>query len=164
MKQPSISYSSSQLRQRSQQFGQRKIISSKFMSQSTLEKMDFFEEVQSLLDRIGIFHFAFEPFPTYPSLVIEFLSTFTLRTQFIDYQNPFYGMKFKLGGRNRFLTPQQFDAIFGFCQGGLDAPNSLWSPTNFWINIPNHMLLLLLRVTQKPLFLLPNPFGMFIGL
>ena len=84
------------------------------MSQSTLEKIGCYEEVQSLLDRVGIYHFAFEPLHTYPSLVIEFLSTFCLRVQYINDNNSLNSMRFRLGGRDRFLTFQQFDAIFGF--------------------------------------------------
>ena len=44
--------------------------------------------LRTMLDKVGIYNFAFEPLPTYPSLVIEFLSTFCLRVQFINEQNP----------------------------------------------------------------------------
>ena len=43
-------------------------------------------------------------------------------------------MKFRLGGRERFLKSQDFDNIFGFKRGGVIQVNSNWSPHNFWMN------------------------------
>ena len=74
------------------------------MSQATLERMGCYNEVKTILERVGIYNFAFEVLPTYPSLVLEILSTFYLRVQWIDNHNPLNSMRFKLGGRDRFLT------------------------------------------------------------
>ena len=88
------------------QFGKRIIIPSEYMSQAILEKMRGHEEVKYMLERVNIYDFAFEPLPTYPSLVIEFLSTYCLRVQFINDCNPLNSMRFRLCGRDRFLTSQ----------------------------------------------------------
>ena len=56
---------------KTQLFSKRKIISLKFMSQSTLEKMGYFEEVQTMFNRVGIYKFSFEALLTYPYLLLE---------------------------------------------------------------------------------------------
>ena len=42
-------------------------------------------------------------------------------------------MRFKLGGKNCFLTKEEFDTLFQFKSSGEDGPNILWSPHHFWI-------------------------------
>ena len=53
-----------------------------------------------MVKRVGFYDFAYSPLPIYPTLVHEFLSTFCLRVQFIDDQNPLNNMRFRLGGRD----------------------------------------------------------------
>ena len=103
------------------------------MSQVTLNKMGCYNRIRILLENASIYGFAFNVYPTYPSLVHEFLASYFLRTHHFDEQNPMNNIRFRLGGRDRFLTSQEFDSIFGFKQGGLASPNSSWQPKPFWI-------------------------------
>ena len=86
------------------------------MQEDTLKVIGCFEEIKDLLLVSGLFQFTFNAPPSYPSLIIEFLSTFTLRS--INNDNPYFSMRFKLGGRDRFMTYQEFDTLFGFGQEG----------------------------------------------
>ena len=47
-------------------------------------------------------------------------------------------MRFKLGGRDRFMTSQEFDCLFSFNQEGHMQVSPHWSAQNFWkqISIP----------------------------
>ena len=81
------------------------------MSQATVDKMGC---LKPLLENASIYGFTFNAYPTYPSLVHEFLAFYCLRTHHFDEQNPMNSIRFKLGGRDRFLTSQEFDSIFGF--------------------------------------------------
>ena len=67
---------------------------------------------QTLLLHMGMFNFAFTPYSTIPKLVIEFLSSYCLRTTNFNDENPYYSMRFKLGGRSYFLTKEDFDSLF----------------------------------------------------
>ena len=83
---------------------------------------------------MGMFNFAFSPFITIPKLVIEFLSSYCLRTTNFNEENPYYSMRFKLNGRSCFLTKEDFDSLFNFKSEGIEGPNTIWSPNNFWVN------------------------------
>ena len=74
------------------------------MSNDTLRELGVLDEVRVMLERVGLFQIAFDTLPTYSSLMSEFIGSFCLRTHHIDEQNPWYSMRFKLGGRKRFLT------------------------------------------------------------
>ena len=41
-------------------------------------------------------------------------------------------MRFKLGGKNYFLTKEEFDTLFHFKSSGKEGPNNLWSQNHFW--------------------------------
>ena len=84
------------------------------MYESTLKSIGCFDEVKELLLRGGIFNFAFNTLPSYPTLIIEFLSSFTLRSIDYDNENPYFSMRFKLRGKDYFMTHQEFDSLFGF--------------------------------------------------
>ena len=131
---PPIAYTNAQIRQRSENFSQRTLIPSKFICKATLKEFGIFDEVKTLFEKVGLFQMAFDILPTYPTLVVEFLSSYYLRTYQIDDQNPFYSKRFKLGGRERFLTSQDFDSIFRFTRGGSIQINSHWSTHNFWMS------------------------------
>ena len=90
-----------------------------------LDSLGCFDIVQSLLTQMGMFNFAFTPFITIPQLVIEFLSSFCLRTTNINDDNPYYSMRFKLGGKSCFLTKEEFDTLFQFKSSGIEGPNNL---------------------------------------
>ena len=79
-----------------------------------------------------MYHFAFTPFITIPKLVIEFLSSFCLRTTNINNDNPYYSMRFKLVGKSCFLTKEEFDTLFQFENDRIEGPNNIWSPNSFW--------------------------------
>ena len=102
------------------------------MSKVGLDSLSFFDIVKTLLTQIGMFHFAFTPFITIPHLVIEFLSSFCLRTSNFNDDNPYYSMRFKLGGKSYFLTKEEFDTLFQFKSSGIEGPNNLQSPNQFW--------------------------------
>ena len=70
---PPLSYSSSEVKERMTKFSKRKIIPSRYMSKVGLDSLGCFEIVQTLLLHMGMFNFAFTPFITIPKLVIEFL-------------------------------------------------------------------------------------------
>ena len=104
------SYSSQEIKKRASQFSKRSIVPSRFMHEATLQNLSCFDEIKDLLLSSGLFQFAFNALPSYPSLIVEFLSSFTLRSINYDY----FSMRFKLGGRDRFMTHQEFDTLFGF--------------------------------------------------
>ena len=109
---PPISYTNSEIKERMSKFSKRKIIPSRYMSKVGLDALGCFEIVQTLLTHMGMFNFAFTPFITIPKLVIEFLSSYCLRTSNFNEENPYYSMRFKLGGQSCFLTKEDFDTLF----------------------------------------------------
>ena len=44
-------------------------------------------------------------------------------------------MRFKLGGRDRFMISQEFDCLFGFNQEGHMQVSPNWIASNFWQQI-----------------------------
>ena len=105
------------------------------MHEDTLKVIGCFDEVKNLLLVSGIFQFTFNALPFFPSLIIEFLSSFTLRSINYDNDNPYFSMRFKLGGRDRFMTYQEFDTLFGFGQEGHVQTPSHWLGHSFWNDI-----------------------------
>ena len=112
------SYSSQEIKKRASQFSKRSFVPSHFMHESTLQNLSCYNEIKELLLRGGLFQFAFNALLSYPSLIIEFLSSFTLRSINYDNENPYFSMRFKLRGRDHFMTHQEFDTLFGFSQEG----------------------------------------------
>ena len=110
-----------------------------------------------------MFLFTFTPFVTIPHLVIEFLSSFCLRTSNFNDANPYYSMRFKLGGISYFLTKKEFDTLFGFKSEGEIVITPFGLLPLFGYKTSNQML-----PNSKPntlnlsLFLL-NLYGIFIG-
>ena len=49
------------------------------MHEPTLKALGCYEEVKELLSNIGLFEYAFNPLPSYQSLIVEFLLSFVLR-------------------------------------------------------------------------------------
>ena len=86
-----------------------------------------------LLEKVGLYNLAFEKLPTFPHLLIEFLSTFSLRTHHIDKDNPLNSMKFRLGMKDRFMTTIEFENLFSFTNGGHNQSSNTWIPHNFWL-------------------------------
>ena len=109
-----ISYSLQDIKKRASLFSKRTIAPSRFMHKDTLKVIGCFDEVQNLLLVSGLFQFSFQALPSYPSLIIEFLYSFTLWSINYDNENPYFSMRFKLGGKDRFMTYQEFDTLFGF--------------------------------------------------
>ena len=105
------------------------------MHEATLQLLGCYDEIKDLLLGSGLFQFAFNALPSYPSLIIEFLSSFTLRSINYDNDNPYFSMRFKLGGRDRFMTYQEFDTLFGFGQEGHVQTASHWFGNSFWNDI-----------------------------
>ena len=58
------------------------------MSKFALEFLEYYEIVKTFIEQVGMLSFAFSPLIAIPSLVIEFLSSFCLRTINTDDQNP----------------------------------------------------------------------------
>ena len=112
------SYSTQDIKKRASLFSKRPIASSRFMHEDTLKAIGCFDEIKDLLLVSGLFKFVFNALPSYPSLIIKFLSTFTLCSINYDNDNPYFSMRFKLGGRDRFMTYQEFDTLFRFGQEG----------------------------------------------
>ena len=113
-------------------FSKRKIIPSRYMSKVGLDSLGCFEIIQTLLTHMGMFYFAFTPLITIPKLVIEFLSSYCLRTTNVNDENPYFSMRFKLGGKSCFMTKEEFDTLFQFKSDGIEGPNTIWSPNSFW--------------------------------
>ena len=82
-----------------------------------------------------MFNFAFNALPCYPTLIIKFLSSFALRSVHYDNGNPYFSMRFKLGGKDHFMTHQEFDSLFGFGQEGYVQPKPNWDSSIFWKEI-----------------------------
>ena len=97
---PPLSYSNSEIKERASKFAKRRIITSRYMPKVSLDSLGCFDYVKTFLTQFGMFHFAFTPFVTIPQLVIEFLSSFCLRTSNFNDANPYYSMRFKLGGKS----------------------------------------------------------------
>ena len=100
----STSYSTQDIKKRASLFSKRTIAPSRFMHEDTLKAIGYFDEVKNLLLVSGLFQVTFNALPSYPSLIIKFLSSFTLRSINYDNDNPYFSMRFKLGGRDRFIT------------------------------------------------------------
>ena len=98
-----------------------------------LRDLGVLDEVSGMLKRVGLLQMAFNFLPAYPCIFSKFLASFCLRTHHLDEHNPFFTMRFKLGGRERFLTTQDFDNIFGFKRGGKTSIPSTWLPNSFWM-------------------------------
>ena len=105
------------------------------MHESTLKSLSCFNEVKELLLRGGMFDFSFNALPSYPTLIIEFLSSFSLLLINYDNENPYFLMRFKLGGKDRFMTHQEFDSLFSFGQEGYVQPKPNWIGNSFWKEI-----------------------------
>ena len=105
------------------------------MDESTLTKLGCLDKVKNLLSNVGLFTYPFTPLPSYQSLIVEFLSSYTLRSAHFDQDNPSFSMQFKLGGRDRFMTSQKFDCLFGFNQEGHMQVSPNWIASNFWQQI-----------------------------
>ena len=132
------SYSREELKTRISQFQKRSFVPSRFMHESTLTNLGCLDEVNNLLSNVCLLSYPFTPLPSYQSLIVEFLSSYTLRSANFDQANPSFSMRFKLGGRDRFMTCQEFDCLFGFNQEGHMQVSPHWIAQNFWkqISIP----------------------------
>lgn len=126
------SYSSQYVKKRVAQFQKRSLIPLRFMHEPTLKAIGCFDEVKELFLRAGLYDLAFTPLPSYPTLIVEFLSTITLHSVKYDDENPYFSMHFKLGGRDRFMTHQEFDTLFGFSQEGHIHVQPNWLFNAFW--------------------------------
>ena len=102
------------------------------MDESTLTKLGCLDEVKELLSNVCLLTFPFTSLPSYQSFIVEFLSFYTLRSAHFDQENPSFSMRFKLGGRDQFMTSQEFDCLFGFNQEGHMQVSPNWIPSNFW--------------------------------
>ena len=83
-------YSSQDIKKRASLFSKRTIAPSRFMHEDTLKIIGCFNEVQNLLLVSGLFQFSFQALLSYPSLIIEFLSSFILRSINYDNDNPYF--------------------------------------------------------------------------
>ena len=129
------SYSREELRKIISQFQKRSFVPSRFMDESTLTKLGYFDEVKNLLSNVGLLTYPFTPLHSYQSLIVEFLSSYTLRSVHFDQDNPSFSMRFKLGEKDRFMTSQEFDCFFGFTQERHMQVSPNWIASNFWQQI-----------------------------
>ena len=128
------SYSREELRKRISQFQKRRFAPSRFMDESTLTKLGCLDEVKDLLSNVGLLTYPFTPLHFYQSLIFEFLSSYTLRSAHFNNENPSFSMRFK-GGRDRFMTSQEFDCLFGFTQEWHMQVSPNWISSTFWQQI-----------------------------
>ena len=105
------------------------------MHEATLQNLGCFDEIKDPLLVSGLFQFTFNALSSYPSLIIEFLSSFTLLSINYDNENSYFLMRFKLGGRDHFMDYQEFDTLFGFGQEGHVQPIPNWIGNSFWKEI-----------------------------
>ena len=98
------SYSSQEIKKRASLLSKRFIVASRFMHEATLQLLGCYDEIKDLILGSSLFQFAFNALPSYASLIVEFLSSLTLRSINYDNENPYFSMRFKLGGRDRFMT------------------------------------------------------------
>ena len=73
-----FSYSSQEIKKRASQFSKRSFIPSRFMHELSLKSLSCYDEIKELLLRGEMFKFSFNALPSYPTLIIEFLSSFTI--------------------------------------------------------------------------------------
>ena len=111
-------YSPQDIKKRASLFSKRSIVPSRFMHEAILKSISCYDEIKDLLLSSGLFQFSFNALPSCPSLIVEFLSSFNLRSINYDNENPYFSMRFKLGGRDHFMTHQEFETLFGFGQDG----------------------------------------------
>ena len=76
------------------------------MDKPTLKKLGCYNEINDLSTKVSLFNYAFSPLNSYKSLIMEFLSSYTLRSIQFDNDNPYFSMRFKLGGKDRFMTKE----------------------------------------------------------
>ena len=62
------------------------------MYEPTLKAIGCNKEVKELLLRVGLYYFTFNPLPSDPTLIVEFLSNFTLCSVLYDDDNPYFSM------------------------------------------------------------------------
>ena len=67
-------YSPQDIKKRASLFSKRSIVPSRFMHEATLKAIGCYDEIKDLLLSSGLFLFTFNALPSYPSLIIEFLS------------------------------------------------------------------------------------------
>ena len=136
------------------------------MHESTLQKLSCYDEIKELLLRGGLFQFVFNALPSYPSLIIKFLSSFTFCSINYDNENSYFSMRFKLGEKDRLMTHQEFDTLFGFGQEGYVQPKLNWVVTLFgkklwplklYISPPNILSLLISNPKLFGIFIISSP-------
>ena len=98
------SYSSQDIKKRASLFSKRPIVPSRFMYEATLKDIGCYHEIKDLLLGSGLFQFPFNALTSYPSLIVEFLSSFTIRSFNYGNEDPYFSMRFKLRGRDHFMT------------------------------------------------------------
>ena len=132
------------------------------MDESTLTKLGCLDEVKELLSNVCLLTFPFTSFPFYQSLIVEFLSSYTLRSAHFDQENPSFSTRFKLGGRDRFMTSQEFDCLFGFNQEGHMQVSPYWIASNFWQQISTPQAPSFSTSHTKASYIKNKLYGMFI--
>ena len=77
---------------RASQFFKRTLIPSHFMHEPILRTLGCYDEVKALLLKGRIHDFSFNALPSCFSLIIEFISSYTLRSFKYDDDNPYFFM------------------------------------------------------------------------
>ena len=84
------------------------------MCKATLQTLGITDRMTDSLDFLGLSDLPFETRPTYPSLVKEFLVSYSLNLTVDTPEQPKYNCSFSLMGTRFTLPRDQFDAAFRF--------------------------------------------------
>ena len=95
------------------------------MSKVALKLLGCYDQVKSLLERISMLSFSFTPLITIHTLVIGSYPPFALGLKML--MNKTLGLVCVLswGGRDHFMTKDEFDTLFDFNNEGLESSNTL---------------------------------------
>ena len=105
------------------------------MDKPTLKKLGCYNEINDLSTKVSLFNYAFSPLNSYKSLIMEFLSSYTLHSTNFDKDNPYFSLHFKLGRKDQFMTSEEFDSLFGFYHEGHVQVKLNFSAFTFWKDI-----------------------------
>jgi hypothetical protein len=94
-------------RNRFNQLSKRKIVPSRYACEETLTMLGLLDEVRSLAQSIGLWDFISTPWPTYETLTLVFLSTYT-------HNNAWNSLDFQLDGFPFSITFNDLNSICGF--------------------------------------------------
>ena len=103
----------------------REILGCKYISNSLLNNVGMFDEIDKMLQQCGLKKFVSMHEDTYVDLIIEFYTTLSVNTTNSKI------LEFRLQGKKHQLTYSFMNRVFGFRKDGLCDPPSNFKLTKF---------------------------------